>query len=186
MHSTYAHHPERNRSRRSAGFTLVELVITVVVLAIIAAIAFPSFTTVQNSSRITSQVNSLVSAVQQARMEAVRLGRPVSLCRSTDGATCAGAGQWDQWLILAPASGGQPAEVLQSSRAHPSVQITSEVQQVTFGSNGLARGADGGLLATTMTVCLPTTKPAENQRRLAIASGSRVSTTSIDGAGECP
>lgn len=186
MHSTYTHHRERNRPRRSSGFTLVELVITVVVLAIIATIAFPSFTTVQNSSRITSQVNSLVSSIQQARMEAVRMGRPVSLCRSTDGATCAGAGQWDQWVVLAPASGGQPAELLQSSRAHPSVQVTSGVAQITFGSNGLARGAGGGLLATTLTVCMPTTKPAENQRLLAIASGSRLSTTSIDGAGACP
>jgi type IV fimbrial biogenesis protein FimT len=178
--------PHRAGGRVSRGFTLVELVITVVVLAVVAAIALPGFTMVINGNRLTSQVNSLVGSVQQARMEAVRLGRPVSLCRSTDGATCAGVGQWDQWIIVAPASGGQAAEVLRAESADGQVEITSPVDRITFGSNGLARGAGGGLLATTITVCMPTTRPSDNQRLVAIASGSRISTTSADGGGECP
>src|SRR5690625_1849031 len=88
-------------ARRSAGFSLVELMITIAVLAVIIAISAPSFTGVFNNNRLTARANELVASLQSARSEALRRNAPVVVCRSTDGATCEGAaGNWDQWITV--------------------------------------------------------------------------------------
>jgi type IV fimbrial biogenesis protein FimT len=56
------------------GFTLIELMISLGILAILATMAVPSFQGVIEKNRVTSQANALLSAVQTARSEAVRRG----------------------------------------------------------------------------------------------------------------
>lgn len=68
-----------NTPRHSAGFTLVELMIVVAILAIIAAIAAPSFRTMIQNNRLTAAVNDVAGALQYARSEAVRRGRDVQV-----------------------------------------------------------------------------------------------------------
>ena len=60
-----------------SGFTLIELMIVVSVLAILFSLAFPSFSTAVVNSRLSSQANLLVSAINQARSEAIRRGQHV-------------------------------------------------------------------------------------------------------------
>ena len=171
------------RPAAEGGFSLTELMVTVAVLAVIMAIAIPSMTVVVNNNRLTAQANELVTGVQHARSEAVRLNSPVSLCQSADGATCSAAGgQWTGWITVIDATG----EVLRSQVLDGPVELTGDVDIVTFRGDGLARAAAGGLLSTQATVCLPTTKPAQNRRVVQIRSGSRVSTESQDGGGVCP
>jgi len=59
------------------GFTLIELMISLGILAILATMAVPSFQGVIEKNRVTSQANFLLSAVQTARSEAVRRGVPI-------------------------------------------------------------------------------------------------------------
>src|SRR5689334_185 len=54
---------------RQGGFTLVELMVTVAVLAIMAGLAVPSFQATVNANRLTGSTNELVNALQTARME---------------------------------------------------------------------------------------------------------------------
>jgi len=65
------------------GFTLIELMVTLTVMAIILAIAAPSFSALLASNRLTTQTNELVGALNLARSEAVRRSQPVTL-RSDD------------------------------------------------------------------------------------------------------
>lgn len=63
----------------SRGFTLVELLVTLVVLAIVLGFAVPSFQNMVESNRVTSTTNSLVGLLNYARTEAMRYGRTVSV-----------------------------------------------------------------------------------------------------------
>lgn len=65
--------------RRTAGFTLIELMITIVVLAIITALTVPSFSDMIENSRRISCANQLLGALQFARSEAVRRGEQVTV-----------------------------------------------------------------------------------------------------------
>ncbi|MEB1220701.1 Tfp pilus assembly protein FimT/FimU [Xanthomonas campestris pv. campestris] len=78
--------------RHRGGFTLIELMVTVAVLAIVLAVAVPAFGTLIRSSRLTSNANEVVAALQLARSEAVRQNSLVAVCRSDNGSTCATGG----------------------------------------------------------------------------------------------
>jgi type IV fimbrial biogenesis protein FimT len=87
------------RLRRFAGFTLLELMTTLSVVGIVLAVGVPSYLTVIRNNRAAANANELVSALTIARSEAVRRGDRVSLCRSSDGASCGGT--WtDGWIVF--------------------------------------------------------------------------------------
>ena len=72
------------------GLTLIELMMTIAIAAILLAVAAPGFQQTLNSSRLSSAVNELASAINLARAEAVRQNRRGVLCRSVDGSACNG------------------------------------------------------------------------------------------------
>ena len=89
--------------RARAGFGLIELMVVIAIVAVLAAIGVPSFRQTLQSNRVQTEANDLVSAINTARGEAVTRSRPVTLCPSTDGATCSGDGDWStphQWIVF--------------------------------------------------------------------------------------
>lgn len=175
------HRVMAGRGRRS-GFSLVELMITIVVLAVIIAISAPSFTGVFNGNRLTSRANELVASLQMARSEALRRNAAVVVCRSEDGNECAGEiGPWDRWITI-----DSEDEVLRQDRVKAPVELTSDVHTISFRGDGVAREAGGGLLDAQFIACIPTTRPGDNQRLITIGLGGRIAITSQNGGGECP
>lgn len=86
---------------RPAGFTLIELMVTLSVLAILLTIGIPSLQMFIQNSRLQSQSAALVGDFNYARAEAVRLGSPVAVCASADGASCSGALAWETgWIVF--------------------------------------------------------------------------------------
>jgi type IV fimbrial biogenesis protein FimT len=76
--------------RKSLGFTLIELMITLVIVGIVIAIAAPSFTSVIQNNRVTTESNRLITTLKLARSEAIRRGVYVSVCRTSSSTTCDG------------------------------------------------------------------------------------------------
>lgn len=86
-----------SRARRSpAGFTLLELMVAITVLAIGLGLAVPSFMDLIRQNRLTTQTNGLMAALAIARSEAVKRGTPVTLCPvdADDEDQCSGDTDW--------------------------------------------------------------------------------------------
>src|SRR3546814_8372883 len=72
-------------NRKEAGFSLIELVATLSVLATLLAIALPSFTTLLQGSRASGTYHLLTTSLAAARLRAVKDNAPVTVCPSADG-----------------------------------------------------------------------------------------------------
>ncbi len=70
------------------GFTLVELVITIAIAAIIACMAAPSFLSFSRNSNLKTANTALYNVLAQARNEAITQGQAVGVCPSANGETC--------------------------------------------------------------------------------------------------
>jgi type IV fimbrial biogenesis protein FimT len=93
----------RNSAR---GFTLIELMVTVVVLAILLAIGVPSFREFYLNNRITSQINMLHSHLLLARSEAVKRNRPAQVCGIAPGSQLCADRDWSQgWVVFVDRDG---------------------------------------------------------------------------------
>lgn len=96
-------HTKTTSKKKSAGFTLIELIATVSIAAILMSIAVPSFKTMIESNRLSTGTNELVSAFILARSEALKRSQNVTVCTSTDLTNCAGAGNNDfgqGWIVF--------------------------------------------------------------------------------------
>jgi len=70
------------------GISLIELMVTISILSILLAIAIPNFKDMSRSYQVTSQAQFWVSVLNFSRSEAAKRGQRVTLCPSSDGASC--------------------------------------------------------------------------------------------------
>lgn len=82
------------------GFTLIELLVTMTVLAIILGVGVPGLRDFVLNNRQVSAVNEMVASLQYARTEAVTRNSNVSLCPSSDGASCSGSDWAVGWIVF--------------------------------------------------------------------------------------
>ena len=179
--------PSRTRPRRrpdapSRGFTAVELMVTVAILAILAALAAPSFNPLIERWRVRQTVEGLQSSLYYARSEAIKRGGNVvvqKIPNNTDGCTTApGTNDWGcGWQVLACASinpSGNcvtPTE-LQRFDAPARMQITrtSGGEAITLNRWGLVNGTWIGMSV------VPQNKSISDAaaRGVCVSSGGRI------------
>ncbi|MFB3047047.1 MAG: GspH/FimT family pseudopilin [Acidiferrobacterales bacterium] len=124
------------------GFTLIELIVTVVIAGILISIAAPSMANFVKNGRLTSQANTLMADLAFARSEAVKRGANVTVCRSSDSATCdTAAGSWATGWIVIDSTG----QVLRAQEALDDVNTltgtggaTGLADQLAYTSTGMA------------------------------------------------
>jgi type IV fimbrial biogenesis protein FimT len=87
---------------REKGFTLVELLITIVVISVLLATGVPAFQDFIKNNRLTAQTNGFVSAIQLARSEAVKRGTNTIVCASSNGTSCSdNKNDWVKgWIVF--------------------------------------------------------------------------------------
>lgn len=74
--------PLKTKRRFSAGFTLIELIVVLLVVGVLAGIAFPNFRPFIQNQRISAQANDLVTDLAFARSEAIKRASPVTVCKT--------------------------------------------------------------------------------------------------------
>ena len=87
--------------RKSAGFTMIELLMVMMIVGILAAIGTSSFKYVATSNRISTEINGLLGDMQFARSQAVKTGTTVTVCPSIDSQSCSGSTTWTTgWIVF--------------------------------------------------------------------------------------
>ena len=97
--------PRGETAHRASGFTVIELMISLIILAIIVGVGAPGLMSFLTQSRMTGQINELLADISYARNEAATRGIRVGFCASTNAGTatanCSGsAGDWGTGRIV--------------------------------------------------------------------------------------
>lgn len=122
----------------SRGFTLIELMVTVAVMAILAAIAAPSMSELIDNRRAAGQAEELVASLQLARAEAIRRNARVTVCAGT-GIVCNGSTTWGNWTIFGRDKTAAVAttDVIRDTSASSTVQVTGPAAGIVYKPSGM-------------------------------------------------
>lgn len=167
-----------------AGFTFIELIITLAIAAILASVAGPSIYHSTLKNRLSTTVNEIVADLNYARSTAIHQGHAVLLCKSSDGLQCSRDGNWhDGWIVFGDSNNDKllsEDEDLLKVRA-PSPQHTTihnNRNYLRFSPRGTAYGSN-----STFKICAA--QAQVNRRTIVIASNGKLRNTEDEGVFQC-
>ena len=165
------------------GFTLIELMVTLALVAILMNVAAPSFIAFQRNAELTSLTNSLLAAMNAARGEAMKRGR-YALVSPLDNS------KWESgWVVYVDMDRSQTYDAsadvtLLSRQALPSYititgnkNVVASPPYIMFDASGYSKDKGGGFGALTFSIArndVSASDVAAETRRLIIASTGRV------------
>ncbi len=137
------------------GFTLIELVFTIAIVATLCTISLPALGGLMQGEQSRSAHNALVTALNLARSTAATRQNFVSICPSHDGKACDNAIWWQQgWIVFADSNrDGARSEdeaLIQVGQLRNGVAIASTAgrRHVTYRGDGTSAGTN-----LTFTIC---------------------------------
>jgi type IV fimbrial biogenesis protein FimT len=174
---------------RASGYTLIELMFSILLLSVLFGLAVPAFKNFTSSTKVSAATNGLVSALALARNEAVHLATPVSVCATSDGSTCItaapAAGNWNNGWIVFTDSGtagdidGTDA-ILQVWPAQGSTTVSADQDYVRYDSRGLMLP-----LGRTVTATISATSGCTGNQANTVVVGT-VGSTQTTKSTPCP
>ncbi|MBW4936404.1 GspH/FimT family pseudopilin [Marinobacter sp. F4206] len=140
-----------SKNLKYSGFTLIELMVTIAVLAILVTVAVPSFRNIIISNSVSFDRDEFFSLVAFARSDAIKRGTAVTICKSSDGSTCDDSLAWsDGWLAFHDAdgdgvkeTGDDPVRSRGALDAQVAVSHGGAADRITYGSRGLILRGQG-------------------------------------------
>lgn len=172
---------ERNR-----GFTLVELLVSVAILGVLAAIAAPSFTTMMERSRLSAASDELTSAIQLARNSAIQFNGGVTLAKIA-GTECPTNQNWScGWQVFRDLNTdgvfNNTDVMIQEFRLTPNVDIMRSVSGDNLQANRW--GQLNGVNAVGFSL-LPKGRPVTWPTSMTICANSGGRVRTIQGSVTC-
>jgi type IV fimbrial biogenesis protein FimT len=162
------------QNKAAQGFSLVEMMCALAVLATVAAMSVPSLGQLLTGQRLRSASMALHTSLMLARSTAVQLGQRVAVCPSADAKVCTGSLQWATgWMIFVDHNHDrqrQPSEtLLQVSQQQDRLSISSNIGRpvVIFHPDGTAAGFN-----TTFRLCAMSS--SQTGRSLVLANSGRL------------
>jgi type IV fimbrial biogenesis protein FimT len=173
------------------GFTLIELMITLVVVIILVAIAAPSFNAMIRENRLATQANNFLGSLQLAKSEAIRRGVQVTMLRDGNA-----AGEWHGgWRIFTDwnrnetfdgnanatdcSVEGQDCYLRIYDSLGNNLILTGDAKYqdwIAFSPSGEVLSSGGGLPMGRFTLCTPNTNGREvvlnNAGRMRVEEGN--------------
>lgn len=175
-------------TRSIAGFTLLELLVTITVTGVALAIAIPSFTGVITSNQLSATANELIGSLNQARIQAIKRNLPTQFC--SDSSTQNGSDTLGSACGTSLGSvymSGIAAAIAVAPQVPANIAITNVIA-LRFGGNGLASTATGSGIYTGLIADVYTTKVKSNNHRcIYMITGSVISSCKVTAnSGGCP
>lgn len=183
-------------SKRSQGMTLVELMVTLAIVAVGAAIAAPSFKGMIADTRLSAQANDLLASLKYTRSEAVKRNARVSICKKASDDTCAATAtataSWQGgWLVFV--DGGAVGTIdgadtiLRVQGSLKSSTLTGDggvTNYVSYIGSGQTSASAGGTQVGTFSLCDPLV--TARRKKIAVTQGSGwVGVTTVAAAATC-
>lgn len=170
-----------------SGFTLIDLLIVLSLLALLSTLAMPDFSRLLERQRLTGATNALLAHLHFARNQAIALGQPVSACPSRDGRQCEAGGRWEHgWIIHVDRRGqaGPLAEedLLRVVTGHPGfIMQSGQRQRVRFTPAGMAYGSN-----LTIRICRsPARAGRRDGRRVIVSNPGRIHSRPLADPADC-
>lgn len=169
-------------TRRQQGYSLYELTVTTLVVAILLSLGVPSFSTMMARNRQRVEVDALFHAIHLARKESIMRRKVVSLCPSQDGSQCAPGKDWSMgWIMFENADRDSPPHVdegevlLQHHQVPGNVIIVANRKGFTLRSVYL-RATNG-----TFIICDPVGRVPARALVVSYTGRPRVASSKTDG-----
>lgn len=166
--------------RKNLGFTLIESMIVIAVLTVLLAIAIPDFSGFGHGTRLSAYSNKFLAALILARSEAIKRNSRVTICKSSDGKSCASNGNWSQgWIVFSDVNNNvqlDPGEnLLQMESAMPGNWLitgnTPVSKFVSYSGAGSSHLVSGAFQAGSITICRKTHVAAQSSRIIINSAG---------------
>jgi type IV fimbrial biogenesis protein FimT len=133
------------------GFTLVELLITLVIISITISIATPSFANMVANNKLITQYNGLVAVISLTRNEAIKRGQRVTICQSADTQPCTkdNANWHDGWVVFVDKNednkigSNEPILGIQQTISDMNISVGARTR-IAYHANGFAVGGSNG------------------------------------------
>ena len=179
------------KAKPVCGFTIIELMVTIAVAAILLVLAIPNFREALIRSNVTELNNSLIHAFNLARSEAVRRGKRVRVQSVGD------SSDWNKgWTVSADVNGDATYSLDMTSQSAVPVHYSVCTSATGGGSPGTVIFTPLGSLDSTagmsrldINVNRPDTQPTLSQQVWVTASGQVQSKRNVTGspaAATCP
>lgn len=159
---------------RERGFTLVELMITLAVMAILLTVGIPSFQSIFQSNRLATQANEMIGSINLARSEAIKRGANVTITPN--------AGGFQNGWCIHTGNACAGGAVLRQFPAMNQMTVTAGViNAIVFNGQG-QKSSPAGTITLQLSPTGCTSGMANYSRTVSIANTGRTSVTT----GNCP
>lgn len=144
---------------REKGFTLLELMFVLAIAAILMSVAVPALQMFTNNARQTGSINDFVSSMHLARNTAITTNSRVTMCSSSDGATCNAASWESGWILFRDPNSNRTVDgtetIVSSGAAADGLQLASTqyANFLTYRPNGRIMNVGIGTNTGEFTVC---------------------------------
>ena len=153
------------------GFTIIELMITIMILALVVTLGVPGFSVTIKNNRLASQYNTLISTLNFARSESVkRNDKNVTICASTDQASCSNSSDWSTgWIVFVDADNNKAVSAGETLlRVEYGLEGGNTLSTVGFSSNTSLTFDSIGMITRTGTFVLCDDRGAEEALAVAV------------------